>query len=757
MNDKKRASLFNPASWSFATRATLIPSVSLVLVVVVLAVAVNQAIRSAQLESVQTDFELLGQAQSRRVAQAIVREVSLLNALAQSQVVVEHAGEHHEYGMRGELPPTHDEESPLVEEQIALFLKRFPQFELVRIVDERGTLIASSVEDDAEHTDFSDEEWVPFVISMAAGRLYLSDQEIMMEETGSQEPEIRGVEIALPILNEMDQPIGAVYAVWDFSSAAGVTTGVRTGRVMVLDDDGLVLADSVENENTLGTQVLDPEQLEEIHETVYGAAVWPDEHGTRTIFGYGSLVGLTQIPEFEQTQAFQFDVAAPIRSLGWTVLVGQEAGQALATTNFLVRRVLTLLVLTTSFVVLVLFFFARALVEPLTRLTEAARSIGAGKLETTIPELGGGEIGELGDVLRSTVTQLVERVEQLRAASQVTHAAQESLELGQLLQGVTDSLYQRFGFEQACVFLLDPEAQAMVLSAASGEMTERLYAEMSSIRLDTPSLITEAFEFARPEMVSGMRTSMGSGSELAVPLQSGDERLGVMHVAARERDAFDAEDVRVMELLADQVGTSIQNARLFEQSQENLRYIESLNRRLTREGWVDYVRGGGELRYAPRSESGEKAWPASLTEVAKHGKTVLEPQVDSDGQAILGVPIVLRGEVIGTLGVKRPAGHQWSEDEIALLQAVGERVALIAEDIRLVEEADRTALREQTVSAVSARLQRATQMDTLLRVALDELSGALGSENISLRIGSPPGQSEDGPSEENGADGRAEA
>ena len=89
------------------------------------------------------------------------------------------------------------------------------------------------------------------------------------------------------------------------------------------------------------------------------------------------------------------------------------------------------------------------------------------------------------------------------------------------------------------------------------------------------------------------------------------------------------------------------------------------------------------------------------------------------------------------------------------MEAVGERMALIAEDIRLLDEADRTAVREQKVSAVSERLQRATQMDTLLRVALSELGGALGTENVSLRIGSPPGQGGDA-SREEGADGQSD-
>jgi GAF domain-containing protein len=219
--------------------------------------------------------------------------------------------------------------------------------------------------------------------------------------------------------------------------------------------------------------------------------------------------------------------------------------------------------------------------------------------------------------------------------------------------------------------------------------------------------------------------------------------LGVLYVIVSGLNAFDAEDINVMELLADQIGTSVQNARLFEQSEANLRYIEALNRRLTREGWVDTIETVGELRYALGDTDGDEAWPEGLTQVARSGSVVVESQTGEADEAVLAVPISLRGEVIGTLGVKRPAGYQWSDDEISLMQAVGERVALIAEDIRLLEQADRTAQREQTVSDVSAKLQRTTELDSLLQVALSELSGVLGSDNISLRLGSPPDEKDE--------------
>ena len=64
---------------------------------------------------------------------------------------------------------------------------------------------------------------------------------------------------------------------------------------------------------------------------------------------------------------------------------------------------------------------------------------------------------------------------------------------------------------------------------------------------------------------------------------------------------------------------------------------------------------------------------------------------------------------------------------------------LIAEGIRLVEESSRRAEREQVVNEVSAdMLQRAASVDNVLQTALNKLGDALGSDTVSLRLGSPP-------------------
>ena len=68
--------------------------------------------------------------------------------------------------------------------------------------------------------------------------------------------------------------------------------------------------------------------------------------------------------------------------------------------------------------------------------------------------------------------------------------------------------------------------------------------------------------------------------------------------------------------------------------------------------------------------------PAELQEAKQSGDTVAEPTTDEDGRSLLAAPIMLRGVPIGTLGITRPPGHRWSEDEIAHLARVFRQMAL---------------------------------------------------------------------------------
>ncbi len=91
-----------------------------------------------------------------------------------------------------------------------------------------------------------------------------------------------------------------------------------------------------------------------------------------------------------------------------------------------------------------------------------------------------------------------------------------------------------------------------------------------------------------------------------------------------------------------------------------------------------------------------------LQEVAK---PVLRPKHDHHA---LVAPISLRNVVIGDLQLHEiDPERKWTESELALISAVIDQVAQAAETLRLLDETQERASREQLVSQISSKMRRA--------------------------------------------------
>src|SRR5262249_40563051 len=96
------------------------------------------------------------------------------------------------------------------------------------------------------------------------------------------------------------------------------------------------------------------------------------------------------------------------------------------------------------------------------------------------------------------------------------------------------------------------------------------------------------------------------------------------------------------------------------------------------------------------------------------------------------VPIELRGEIIGNLIVQAPAASVLNEEQIALIRAVAERVALSAENARLFEETTRRAERERLVSDITSKIRSVNDPQSMIQTAMDELRKALGASKVEV-------------------------
>jgi GAF domain-containing protein len=97
--------------------------------------------------------------------------------------------------------------------------------------------------------------------------------------------------------------------------------------------------------------------------------------------------------------------------------------------------------------------------------------------------------------------------------------------------------------------------------------------------------------------------------------------------------------------------------------------------------------------------------------------------------------VELRGAAIGMLRIKPASdGHQWTEDEKTIIQATAERVALAAENARLVAESQKRASKEQVIGEASSKISSAINLDNILQTALREMGRILPGAEISIQV-----------------------
>jgi GAF domain-containing protein len=190
--------------------------------------------------------------------------------------------------------------------------------------------------------------------------------------------------------------------------------------------------------------------------------------------------------------------------------------------------------------------------------------------------------------------------------------------------------------------------------------------------------------------------------------------------------------------MADQVAVTIDNARLFAETRAALEKTVVAHQRYMRQAWSEYTRtraiSGYQQTDAGTLPLGDETLPEAQ-QAMTHKSPVIWSGDGEQAPSALVVPIVMRGQPIGALGFTDKEGkRQWSADNIALAEAISEQLALAAENLRLVDETQRRAAREQLAGEVTARMRETLEMEAVLRTAADEMYRALGLDEIVIRL-----------------------
>jgi len=327
--------------------------------------------------------------------------------------------------------------------------------------------------------------------------------------------------------------------------------------------------------------------------------------------------------------------------------------------------------------------------------------------------------------------QLTRRTERINIIAQISKAVASIQQIRELLLSVVHTISQRFGYYHVGIYLPDDQNQFIVLRASNSgtglNMAQKDYrlriGEQSVVGFTAHSrqarlveVVTDKAFFNDPDLPATL-------SEMALPLNAGDELIGVLDIQTPETNAFVEDDISTLTILADQVAIAIQNAFLFERSQRALREAEIASRQTSTQAWSAYEKG---LQVKGFRYDGIKS------------ETLKDATSEATSSNSLAVPVRLRGQILGNLKLKpADASREWNEDELAIIEATSERVALALEGSRLLGEAQRRATRETFLSDVAAKLSTSFQLDSILRDTVEELGQTLKGSIVSFQLVNP--------------------
>lgn len=168
------------------------------------------------------------------------------------------------------------------------------------------------------------------------------------------------------------------------------------------------------------------------------------------------------------------------------------------------------------------------------------------------------------------------RAEQFRIISEVGQRITSILALDQLLSQTVRLIQEAFGYYHIHIGLVEGEHVTFKTSAGVwGNEPACLYCN-TRLRVGEEGLsglvAASGIPILSPDVQHDTRyipvVPGQSGSNVVLPLKVKGQTIGVLVVESREINAFDADDLIVLQLLANQIATAIENTRLYEQAQQ---------------------------------------------------------------------------------------------------------------------------------------------------------------------------------------------
>jgi GAF domain-containing protein len=378
---------------------------------------------------------------------------------------------------------------------------------------------------------------------------------------------------------------------------------------------------------------------------------------------------------------------------------------------------------------------------------------------------------------------------QFETAAEIARDISSSLDLDELLEKAVDLIKSRFDFYHAAIFLKDLPGEFVVIREATGDAGAQMKRAGHKLSVGSKSIVGFVAGEGEPLIVNDTARDATyyanpllpeTRAEAALPLKVGERIVGVLDVQSKQAYAFSEENLRTLQILADQLAIAVVNTELFAETQEHLAQHRLLHHITTTaasgttlgEALQSAVNGlqvtlGGDrvsILLADREKkilevkaavgnasdvfdlrisigSGITGW------VAAHRRTLRVNNVLQDTRYIEGssntrsemaIPLLYRSELLGVLNVESEQFSAYAENDEELLGTLGGSLAAIIANARLLEQIRAQAERERILYEISDKIRRTTDIETILATTASELTRAVGATGARIKVGIDP-------------------
>lgn len=357
------------------------------------------------------------------------------------------------------------------------------------------------------------------------------------------------------------------------------------------------------------------------------------------------------------------------------------------------------------------------------------------------------------------IAQIVQRYDDVQQSiiglAKVSAALNEKRTISKALQEIADLIRVELKVDHVLIYRLQGETPRLVLTAATGLSGQRLVREGYQVELDNPSGPAQAYRrklavhLNRHVSVPQREAFLPStNSELSFPLITSDGQcIGVLDLQLSSNVIPTQGEVELYQAATYQLATALQREALgtdLEQFRQEMdaanvsarRYQAEVSRMSQQNvgmAWGEYLSQSGRITAFQWDKGTLRRWRPETTALPE--TTQLE-RLGTTQRMVL--PLTIGTQSIGEV-IFENSGEQldWTNQTIEFVKEVTNRLALALENIRLFDEVQRVAVREQLVSQVSAELQDARNLARLVNVTSQVFNRSLGTDQTVVRLGLP--------------------